>query len=146
MKIAIACDHGALDYKNMIKEMLVEMGHEVEDFGTHTKDSMDYPDTVAPAAKSVADGKNDRGIVLCSTGVGASITANKVKGVRCALISDPVSAKLTREHNDSNVLAIGQLVTGELLAKEIVRIWINTPFSNEERHQRRIDKVMMLEK
>lgn len=146
MKIAMACDHGALDYKNMIKEMLVEMGHEVEDFGTHTKDSMDYPDTVAPAAKSVASGKNDCGIVLCSTGVGASITANKIKGVRCALISDPVSAKLTREHNDTNVLAIGQLVTGELLAKEIVNIWINTPFSNEERHQRRIDKVMALEK
>ena len=107
---------------------------------------MDYPDTVAPAAKSVGEGKNDRGIVLCSTGVGASITANKIKGVRCALISDPVSAKLTREHNDTNVLAIGQLVTGELLAKEIVNIWINTPFSNEERHQRRIDKVMALEK
>ncbi len=84
--------------------------------------------------------------MLCSTGVGASITANKIKGVRCALISDPVSAKLTREHNDTNVLAIGQLVTGELLAKEIVNIWINTPFSNEERHQRRIDKVMALEK
>ena len=83
---------------------------------------------------------------MCSTGVGASITANKIKGVRCALISDPVSAKLTREHNDTNVLAIGQLVTGELLAKEIVNIWINTPFSNEERHQRRIDKVMALEK
>ena len=98
MKIAMACDHGALDYKNMIKEMLVEMGHEVEDFGTHTKDSMDYPDTVAPAAKSVASGKNDRGIVLCSTGVGASITANKIKGVRCALISVQVVVQNLQEN------------------------------------------------
>lgn len=146
MKIAVACDHGALEYKEKVKVLLEEMGHEVEDFGTHTKDSMDYPDTAALAARSVAEGKSDRGIVLCSTGIGVSITANKIDGIRCALVSDPVSARLTREHNDTNVLAIGQLVTGEAVMKEIVRIWIDTPFSNEERHQRRIDKVMALEK
>lgn len=146
MKIAVACDHGAVDYKDIIKHMLEEMGHEVEDYGTHTKESMDYPDTVAPAARSVAEGRNERAVVLCSTGIGASITANKIDGIRCALVSDLVTARLTREHNDSNVLAIGQLVTGEAVMKEIVKIWIETPFSQEARHQRRIDKLMALEK
>lgn len=146
MKFALACDHGAYEYKEIIKKMLVDMGHEVEDFGTHDGASCDYPDVIAPAAQSVADGRNDRGIVLCGTGIGASITANKIRGVRCALVSDCFSARATRDHNDSNVLALGQRVLGEELMKEIVRIWVNTPFSEDERHKRRIQKVMDLEK
>ena len=146
MKIALACDHGSYEYKELIKKMLSEEGHEIEDFGCHSKESVDYPDYAAPAAQSVANGKNDRGIVICSTGIGVSITANKIKGIRCALVSDPVSARLTREHNDTNVLALGQLVTGEAVMKEIVHVWLNTEFSHAERHQRRIDKVMALEK
>ena len=95
MKIAVACDHGAFEYKEIVKEMLTEMGHEVEDFGCHGCESVDYPDYAGPAAQSVADGKNDKGIVICGTGIGVSIAANKIKGIRCALCSDPVSAKLS---------------------------------------------------
>ena len=146
MKISMACDHGAFEYKEMIKAMLSAEGHEVVDYGCHSKESMDYPDTAALAAKAVANKECERGIVICSTGIGVSIVANKVDGVRCALVHDLVTAKLTREHNDTNVLALGQLTTGELIAKEIVKIWLGTPFSNEPRHQRRIDKVMALEK
>lgn len=146
MKIAVACDHGAVEYKVIMKEMLIQQGHEVEDFGTNSLDSCDYPDFAYACAKSVADGRNERGIVLCGTGIGVSITANKVDGVRCALCSEPVSAKLTREHNDSNVLAMGQRVIGVEMMKEIVNVWINTPFSKDARHQRRIDKVMAIEK
>jgi ribose 5-phosphate isomerase B len=145
MKISIACDHGAFEYKEIIKEMLSAEEHEVVDYGCHSKESMDYPDTAALAAKAVANKECERGIVICSTGIGVSIVANKVDGVRCALVHDLATAKLTREHNDTNVLALGQLTTGELIAKEIVKIWLNTPFSNEPRHQRRIDKVMALE-
>lgn len=145
MKIAMACDHGAFEYKEEIKEMLKEMGHEVEDFGCHDTKSVDYPDVIYPAVKSVADGKNDKGVILCGTGIGASITANKVKGIRCALVSDCFSAKATREHNDTNVLSMGQRVIGIELAKEITRIWINTPFSKDPRHERRIQKVMEIE-
>ena len=112
MKIALACDHGAFEYKEIVKEMLTKEGHIVEDFGCYSTESVDYPDYAGPAAQSVADGKNDRGIVICGTGIGVSITANKIKGIRCALCSDPVSAKLTREHNDSNVLAMGQRIIG----------------------------------
>ena len=98
-----------------------------------------------PAAKAVASGECDRGIVVCTTGIGVSITANKVRGIRCALLSDVMSARLTREHNDTNMMAIGAGVTGEMLALEIVDTWLNTEFSHAERHQRRIDKVMALE-
>lgn len=146
MKVAMACDHGAYEYKEEIKAMLTEMGHQIEDFGCHDLTSVDYPDTIYPAVKSVADGNNERAVILCGTGIGASITANKVKGIRCALVSDCFSAKATRDHNDSNVLAMGQRVIGIELAKEITRIWINTPFSNDPRHIRRIDKVMAIEK
>lgn len=145
MKIAIACDHGAYEYKEMIKKMLEEQGHIVQDFGCDSKASVDYPDYAIPAAQSVADGTNERGIVICSTGIGVSICANKVKGVRCALVHDTTSARLTREHNNTNVLALGQLVTGETIAKEIVNVWINTEFSNDARHIRRIDKMMAAE-
>ena len=146
MKIAIGCDHGALDLKNAVVAHLEKQGHQVKDFGTYTLDSCDYPDYAAQAAKAVADGSYDRGIVLCTTGIGVSIAANKVKGIRCALLSDVMSARMTREHNDTNMMAIGAGVVGQMLALEIVDTWIGTEFSNNERHQRRIDKVMALEK
>ena len=146
MKIAIGCDHGALELKNTIKAHLEAKGHQVTDFGTHTLDSCDYSDFAAPAAKAVAAGACDRGIVLCTTGIGVSISANKIKGIRCALLSDVMSARMTREHNDTNMMAIGAAVTGQLLALEIVDTWLNTEFSHGERHVRRIDKLMALEK
>ena len=141
MKIAIACDHGALALKNNLRDYLTGKGHEVTDFGTHTLDSCDYPDYVKPAAEAVAGGQCDRGIVLCSTGIGVSIAANKVKGIRCALLSDLMSARLTREHNDTNMMAMGAFIVGEALAKEIVDIWLTTEFSQGERHARRIAKL-----
>ena len=146
MKIAMACDHGAVELKNKLKAHLQEKGMEVVDFGTHTTDSCDYPDYIAPAAQAVASGECDRGIVLCTTGIGVSIVANKIKGIRCALLSDTVTARLTREHNDTNMMAPGAGVTGPMLAQEIVDVWLATDFSHSERHQRRIDKVMALEK
>ena len=146
MKIAIACDHGALDLKIAVKEHLLEAGYEVEDFGTHTLDSCDYPDYVAPAAKAVAAGECDKGIVLCSTGIGVSIAANKVDGIRCALLSDLMSARLTREHNDTNMMAMGAFIVGKALALQIVDTWLTTEFSQGERHARRIAKLAALEK
>ena len=143
--IALACDHGALDLKNAIKAHLEQRGLACKDFGCYTKDSCDYPDFAAAAAKAVAGGECDRGIVCCTTGIGVSITANKVHGIRCALLSDVMSARLTREHNDTNMMALGAAVTGEMLALEIVDVWLDTEFSHAERHQRRIDKVMAYE-
>jgi len=145
MKIAIACDHGALELKNTMIAHLEKKGYEVKDFGTYTLDSCDYPDFAGPAAKAVASGECDKGIVLCTTGIGVSITANKVRGIRCALLSDVMSARLTREHNDTNMMAIGAGVVGTMLALEIADTWLGTEFSNEARHQRRIDKMMALE-
>ncbi len=145
MKIAIGCDHGALALKNKVVEHLTKRGFEVKDFGTDTYDSCDYPDFAGAAAKAVASGECERGIVLCTTGIGVSIAANKVKGIRCALLSDLMSARMTREHNDTNMMAIGAAVVGEGLALEIVDTWLDTEFSHNERHQRRIDKVMALE-
>ena len=146
MKIAIACDHGALALKNTLIAHLTQQGHEVVNFGTDTLDSCDYPDFAAKAAQAVADGECEKGIVLCTTGIGVSITANKVKGIRCALLSDVLRARMTREHNDTNVMAMGAGIVGEKLAMEIADIWLGTPFSGDARHQRRIDKVMALEK
>ena len=146
MKISVGCDHGALDLKNKVVAHLQAQGHTVTDFGTHTLDSCDYPEFAAAAARAVADGTCDRGIVLCTTGIGVSITANKIPGIRCALLSDLMSARMTREHNDTNVMAIGAGVVGEMLALQIVDTWIGTEFSGQARHQRRIDKVMALEK
>ena len=146
MKIALGCDHGALALKNKLVTHLENKGIEVKDFGTYTLDSCDYPDFAGAAAKAVASGECEKGIVLCTTGIGVSIVANKVKGIRCALLSDVMSARMTREHNDTNMMAIGAGVVGELLALEIVDTWLGTEFSQDERHQRRIDKVMALEK
>ena len=143
--IALACDHGAFDLKHAIMKHLDEKGLAYKDFGCYDKTSCDYPDFAAPAAKAVASGECDMGVLTCTTGIGVSITANKIKGIRCALLSDVMSARLTREHNDTNMMAIGAGVTGEMLALEIVDTWLNTEFSHAERHQRRIDKVMALE-
>ena len=145
MKIAVACDHGALDLKNKMIAHLEKQGHEVKDFGTYSTASCDYPEFAGAAAKAVASGECEKGIVLCTTGIGVSISANKVKGVRCALLSDPFSARMTRLHNDTNMMAIGAGIVGELLALEILDTWLGTEFSGDERHQRRIDKMMALE-
>ncbi len=144
MKVALACDHSALDMKEMVKGLLDELGFTYEDFGTYTTDSCDYPVFAARAAKAVASGACDRGIVICGTGIGVSIAANKVKGVRCALCSEPYSAKLTRLHNDSNVLAMGARVIGPELARMIAETWLTTPFEGG-RHQRRVDLLTALE-
>ena len=146
MKIAIGCDHGALDLKNKVIAHLTAKGHEVVNFGTDTLDSCDYPDYAAPAAKAVASGECDKGIVLCTTGIGVSITANKINGIRCALVHDLLTARMTRQHNNTNVLAMGAGIIGQMLAFEIVDTWLGTEFSHNERHQRRINKVMALEK
>ena len=145
MKIAIGCDHGAFDLKNAVVKHLQGKGYEVADFGCYSLDSCDYPDFAAAAANAVASGECEKGIVLCTTGIGISIAANKVKGIRCALLSDPLSARMTREHNDTNMMAMGAGIVGKNLALEIVDTWIGTEFSGEATHQRRIDKVMALE-
>jgi ribose 5-phosphate isomerase B len=142
--IALACDHGALALKNAIKAHLEEKGCAVQDFGTFTTDSCDYSDYGAYAAKAVASGVCERGIVCCTTGIGISITANKVRGIRCALLSDLMSARLSRQHNNANMMALGAGVVGEKLALEIVDVWLAAEFEGG-RHQRRIDKMMALE-
>lgn len=142
--IALACDHGGFALKETVKQYLDEKGLTYKDFGTYSTDSCDYPDYAAPAAHSVANGECDRGIVICTTGIGVSITANKVKGIRCALCGDVLSAEMTRRHNDTNVLAIGAGVTGQNLALKIIEVWLNTEFEGG-RHQRRVDKITEVE-
>ncbi len=139
--IAIGSDHGGYDLKEKVIAHLKERGIEYKDFGCSDKASCDYPIFGAAVAKAVAAGECDRGIVICTTGIGISITANKVKGIRCALCGDPVSARLTREHNDANVLAMGAAIIGERVALNIVDIFLDTPFSGEEKHQRRINEI-----
>ena len=141
MKIAIGADHGGYDYKEEILGLLQSKGYEVKDFGTFSKDSCDYPVIAKAVAKDVAAGNFDRGILICGTGIGMSIVANKVKGIRAALCSDTFSARATREHNNSNILCLGARVIGNKLAEDIVKIWLETPFSNEERHLRRIGMI-----
>ena len=145
MKIAIACDHGAYDNKEQLKRKLMQEGYEIEDFGCFSADSVDYPKMAYPCAKAVSEGRADRGIVLCGSGIGVSIVANKVRGIRCAHVHDPQSARLTREHNDSNMLAMGGRILSQPQIEEIAEIWLKTPFSNEERHQRRIAMIAQIE-
>lgn len=145
MKIAVACDHGGLVLKNSLLKYLRENGYEVEDFGTCTEDSCDYPDIALPAAEAVARGECERGILICSTGIGVSIAANKVKGIRCAHCHDTYSAKYTRLHNDANMLAFGQKIIGDGLMLEIVNIFLNTEFEGGGRHKRRVDKIAAIE-
>ena len=139
--IAIASDHGGYDLKESVKKHLTERGFEVKDFGTYDKNSCDYPDFGRAAAEAVASGECEKGIVICTTGIGISIVANKVPGIRCALCSETTTARLTREHNDANVLAMGGGMTGELLGNEIVDVFLDTPFSGLEKHARRISKI-----
>lgn len=144
MNISIACDHGAYTLKERLKARLLEQGHHVADCGAHSAESCDYPDFAAAAARLVADGSCARGVVLCTTGIGMSIAANKVRGVRCALCHEPLSAEMTRRHNDANMLAMGAAITGEALAERILDVFLATEFEGG-RHQRRVDKVTALE-
>ena len=144
MKISLACDHGALALKQAVRKHLEDLGHEVTDFGTFTPDSCDYSDYGILAAKAVASGQCERGVLLCTTGIGMSMTANKIRGIRCALLSDLMSARLTRQHNNANMIAMGAAVVGEMLALEILDVFLTTEFQGG-RHQRRIDKIMALE-
>ena len=146
MKITIGGDHASVEMKDAVKKVLVEIGGiEINDVGTFGSDAVDYPDIAEKVCAEVVSGKSARGIVICGTGIGISISANKIKGIRCALCNDVFSAKMSREHNDANVLAMGARVIGLGTASEIVRAWIATDFSNGERHQRRINKMMALE-
>ena len=144
MKIALASDHGGFALKNEIGAYLKEQGHETVDFGCYSTDSCDYPDFGAPAARAVAKGECERGVVICSTGIGISISANKVRGIRCALCGDLYSAEMTRRHNNANVLAMGASLTAPTLAKKIVDVFLATPFEGG-RHQRRVDKLDRIE-
>ncbi|PIC62592.1 ribose 5-phosphate isomerase B [Sporosarcina sp. P13] len=145
MKVAISSDHGGNNLRKEITDLLKELGIEYVDYGPDSDASVDYPDYAIPVANDVAAGKVDRGILICGTGIGMSIAANKVKGIRCALVHDVFSAKATREHNDSNIIAMGERVIGAGLAREIVSTWLTTEFEGG-RHERRIDKMMDLEK
>ncbi|MBR1954748.1 MAG: ribose 5-phosphate isomerase B [Clostridia bacterium] len=140
MKISLACDHGGLQLKNHVAEFLKEHGYIVMDFGTFTKDRCDYPDFAKQAAQAVADGKCNKGIVICTTGIGVSIVANKVKGVRCALCINADMATRTRAHNDANMIAMGQIYVDNDTADEIVTAFLTTDFMGG-RHQVRVDKI-----
>ena len=144
MKIALGCDHGGYALKEQIKTWLAEMGHEAEDFGCYNLDSCDYPDFGAAAARAVAEGKCDRGIVICTTGIGISIAANKIKGIRCAHCADCLQAEMTRKHNDANMMAIGAGFTGKNMTERMVAAFLTTEFEGG-RHQRRVDKITALE-
>ena len=145
MKITIGSDHGAVQLKEEVKMVLKEFGEiEVKDVGSFGTDSVDYPDIAEKVCADVTSGAADRGIVLCGTGIGISIAANKIKGIRAALCNDVYSARMSREHNNANVLAMGGRVTGFGPADEIVRVWVATEFAGG-RHERRVNKIMALE-
>ncbi len=139
--IGIGSDHGGYALKLEIIELLHERGYEFKDYGCFDGDAIDYPDVAKPVAQAVLDGTIEKGILICGTGIGISIAANKFKGIRCALCSDHFTAVATREHNDSNILALGGRNTGPEVAKDIVDAFLSTPFSNDERHKRRISKI-----
>lgn len=145
MRIALGSDHGGMNLKNAIIKHLEEKGHEVKDFGTHTKESCDYPDYALKVAEEVRDKKFEFGILVCGTGIGISIAANKVPGVRAALCSDTFSAHATREHNDANILALGERVVGQGLALDIVDEFLSAKFDGG-RHSNRINKITEIEK
>lgn len=145
MRIIIASDHGGLALKNEIKDYLVKLGHQVTDLGTHTEASVDYPDFGKLVGEMVAGGEAEQGILVCGTGIGMSITANKIKGIRAALCTDCFMAEMARRHNDANVLVLGGRVLGGELAKKIVREYLETPFEGG-RHARRLEKIAALEK
>jgi ribose 5-phosphate isomerase B len=144
MKISLGCDHGAFALKEHIKTYLTDQGHEVVDCGTYSTDSCDYPVFAKAAAEQVASGACERGIVLCTTGIGISIAANKVKGIRCALCGDPYSAEMTRRHNNANMLAMGAGIIGQNLAQRIVDVFLSTDFEGG-RHERRVNLISDIE-
>ena len=144
MKLAIGADHGGFNLKKEIVALLEELGHEYKDFGTHSADSIDYPDVAIPVAEAVAAGEFDRGILICGTGIGIGIAANKVKGIRAALVHDSFSAKATRQHNDSNIMTLGERVVGPGLARDLVATWLDTDFEGG-RHSNRVDKMSAYE-
>ncbi len=144
MKIAIGCDHGGYDLKEHIVKFLQDRGHEVQDCGTYSKESCDYPIFGEAAARAVASGDCERGIVICTTGIGISIAANKVKGIRCAHVSEPLSAEMTRRHNDANMLALGAGVIGQNMAERCVEVFLNTDFEGG-RHGRRVGELDAIE-
>ena len=144
MKIALGCDHGGYELKEYVKTVLDRLGHTYEDSGCFSTESCDYPDFGAAAARAVASGACDRGIVICTTGIGISIAANKIHGIRCAHCADSLQAELTRRHNNANMLALGAGFTGKNLAERIVEVFLSTEFEGG-RHARRVDKVMALE-
>lgn len=139
--IALGCDHGGLGLKKIVIDYLEQNGYEYKDYGTYTEESCDYPVYGKAVANAVVSGECKQGIIICGTGIGISIAANKIKGVRAALCGDVFSAKATREHNDANILAMGARVTGPGLALEIVKAFLETEFSNDERHIRRISMI-----
>ena len=145
MRIAIGCDHGGINLKPVLIAYLEKQGVEFKDFGTFTKDSCDFNDYAEMVGNAVAGGEYDLGILICGTGIGMSIAANKIKGVRCAHCHDVFSAKMTRLHNDANIIAFGERVIGPGLMLEIVDAFIHTGFSNDERHVRRVEKIKALE-
>ncbi|MBI5190931.1 MAG: ribose 5-phosphate isomerase B [Nitrospirae bacterium] len=145
MKVALGCDHGGLELKDTIAAELRKLGVEVVDEGTVSEESVDYPDFAAKVAGDVASGKVDRGITVCGTGIGMSIAANKFPGIRAALCHDSYTARMSRMHNDANILVLGGRVTGPEVALDILRDWLKTPFEGG-RHQRRLDKIAELEK
>ena len=140
MKVAIASDHGGNNLREEIKSLMDEMGIEYEDFGCDCNTSVDYPDYALPVAEKVAKGEFDKGILICGTGIGMSIAANKVKGIRCALVHDAFTAKVTREHNDSNMIAMGERVIGAGLARLIAQTWLTSEFEGG-RHANRVNKI-----
>lgn len=141
MKISMGCDHGGYDLKEKVKAHLIKRGYEVTDCGCYSKESCDYPEFARAAANAVAEGKADRGIVICTTGIGVSIAANKVKGIRCALCHNEHTATMTRLHNNSNMLAMGAGELTEEEALKITDIFLTTEFSGEERHERRVNQI-----
>lgn len=144
MRIILGSDHGGRRLKEEIKELLRSMNIEIDDVGCHRDHSCDYPDYALPVARKVADGEFDLGILVCGTGIGMSIAANKVKGIRCAVVSDEFSARMSREHNNANILALGERVIGIDLAKSIVKAWVSTEFAGD-RHIRRLQKIHEIE-
>ena len=144
MKVAIAADHGGFALKQQLRTWLEEWGIDYRDFGTHDEQSVDYPDYAEPVARAVAAGEFDRGILICGSGIGMSIAANKVPGIRAAVCHDTFSARATRQDNDSNVLTLGARVVGPGLAREVVKVWLDTEFA-AGRHARRVDKIKKLE-
>ncbi|NHN33804.1 ribose 5-phosphate isomerase B [Paenibacillus agricola] len=145
MKIVIGADHAGVHLKDGIIKLVESLGHEVTDVGCNCSDSVDYPDYAIQVCDRVVAGTADRGILICGTGIGMTIAANKIPGIRCALVHDLFSAQMTRQHNDSNVLAMGERIIGPGLAEEIVKVWLETEFSGGERHVNRISKVKDIE-